>query len=60
MGGLFYLLTIVLTAYPMWQLCPKYRLPNWFALVVIIPFGAIELLWIFVYRDKIQIPGVDK
>ena len=60
MSGLFHLLTISLAAYPIWQLCPKYRLPNWFALFVIMPFGVIVLLWIFAFRDKVQIPGVDK
>lgn len=59
MNGGLYLLFAVLTVIPFWHLCPRYRLSSWLALISILPFGAIALLWTFVYRDRLTIPGID-
>ena len=59
MSWFWYLIFAVLTVIPLWQLCPRYRLPAWFALFSVVPVGAIALMWIFVYRDKIKLPGID-
>jgi len=59
MGFLIYLAMTAALIYPLYILCPKYRLPAWFALGAIVPLGVIALLWVFAYRDDLKIPGVD-
>ena len=56
----WYLIFAILFVVPLWQLVPKYRLPQWAALVAIVPFGIFVLLWVMAFRDKIKIPGIDK
>ncbi|MEM8980774.1 MAG: hypothetical protein AAGD04_14910 [Pseudomonadota bacterium] len=57
---IFWIVFTALTIVPLWMLCPKYRLPSWVSLVAIAPIGAIALLWVFVYREDLIIPGIDK
>ncbi len=54
-GGLFgALILAVLVVVPFWRLLPQFGLPNWLALVSIIPLGAVILLWIMAFRDKLN------
>jgi heme/copper-type cytochrome/quinol oxidase subunit 4 len=54
-GGLIgFLLIAVLVVVPFWRLLPQYRIPNWVALVAIIPLGAVILLWVMAFRDKLD------
>ena len=58
-GFLWWAVITALTAYPLWIMMPRFRLPNWAALLVIVPFGAIALLWVMAFRDRLRIPGLD-
>ncbi len=54
-GGLFgALILAVLVVVPFWRLLPQFGLPNWLALVSIIPLGAVILLWVMAFRDKLN------
>lgn len=54
-GGLLWLLIFaVLVVIPFWRLLPKFGIPNWVALVSIIPLGALILLWVMAFRDKLD------
>ena len=54
-GGLLWLLIFaVLVVIPFWRLLPKFGIPNWVALVSIIPLGALVLLWVMAFRDKLD------
>ncbi|PWE34130.1 hypothetical protein DDZ14_01910 [Maritimibacter sp. 55A14] len=53
-GGLVWLLIYaILVVVPFWRLLPKFGIPNWISLVAIIPLGALILLWIMAFRDKL-------
>ncbi|MDZ7709363.1 MAG: hypothetical protein U5K36_13960 [Roseovarius sp.] len=53
-GGVIFMLVIAaLVIIPFWKLLPKFNIPSWVALVAIIPFGAIVLLWVMAFRDKL-------
>lgn len=57
MGGgglLFMVIFAALTVVPFWRLLPKFGIPNWVALVAIIPLGALVLLWVMAFRDKLD------
>ena len=57
MGGgglLFVVIMAVLVVVPFWRLLPKFGIPGWVALVSIIPLGALILLWVMAFRDKID------
>ncbi|AGI67730.1 hypothetical protein OAN307_c20980 [Octadecabacter antarcticus 307] len=56
----WYIVFGVLFVVPLWQMVPNYRLPQWAALIALIPFGIFVLLWVMAFRDKITIPGIDK
>ncbi|MBI1217683.1 MAG: hypothetical protein GC186_03960 [Rhodobacteraceae bacterium] len=45
---------------PFWRLLPRYGLPNWVAIVAIIPLGALILLWVIAFKDKIDAAGGQK
>lgn len=60
MSFLWWILTSVVTVIPLWILAPNYRLPPFAALVALIPFGSIVLLYVFAFRDSLKIPGIDK
>jgi len=54
-GGFIVMLVIAaLVVIPFWRLLPKFGIPNWVALAAIIPLGAIVLLWIMAFRDKLS------
>ncbi|WP_306154934.1 hypothetical protein [Roseovarius sp. MMSF_3281] len=54
MGGLLFVIVMaVLLVIPFWRLLPKFGIPNWVALAAIIPLGALVLLWVMAFRDKI-------
>ncbi len=54
MGGLFFAIVMaVLLVIPFWRLLPQFGIPSWVALVSIIPLGALILLWVMAFRDKI-------
>ncbi|MCZ0811923.1 MAG: hypothetical protein ACQEVT_15200 [Pseudomonadota bacterium] len=52
-GMIFFLVMAVLVVIPFWRLLPKFGIPSWVALVAIIPLGALVLLWVMAFRDKI-------
>jgi len=54
-GGLLWLLVFAaLMVIPFWRLLPKYGIPNWVALVAVIPLGALVLLWVIAFKDKLD------
>ncbi|HKL04819.1 MAG TPA: hypothetical protein VJ929_03285 [Roseovarius sp.] len=56
MGGgglLFFIIMAILVVVPFWRLLPKFGISSWVALVSIIPLGALVLLWVMAFRDKI-------
>jgi len=54
MGGLIFAIIVgLLLVIPFWRLLPQFGIPNWVALVAFIPLGALVLLWIIAFRDKI-------
>jgi len=55
-----YIIFAVLFVVPLWHLVPKFNLPQWFALIAIVPFGVFVVLWVMAFRDKIKLPGIDK
>lgn len=57
MGGagiLWMLVFAALLVIPFWRLLPKYGIPNWVALVAVIPLGALILLWVIAFKDKLD------
>lgn len=51
-GGLvWYLIGAALVVIPFWRILPRYNIPEWVALVAVIPIGAIVLLWIIAFRE---------
>ena len=54
-GGLILMLILAtLVVIPFWRLLPKFGIPSWVSLVAIIPLGALVLLWIMAFRDKLD------
>jgi len=54
-GGFLWLLVFAaLMVIPFWRLLPKYGIPNWVALVAVIPLGALVLLWVIAFKDKLD------
>jgi len=54
-GGLVLLLVFAaLIVIPFWRLLPRFGIPNWVSLVAIIPLGALILLWVMAFRDKLD------
>ncbi|MGR3547326.1 MAG: hypothetical protein ACU0CB_10450 [Roseovarius sp.] len=53
-GVIFMLIFAALIVIPFWKLLPKFGMPNWVSLVAIIPLGALVLLWIMAFRDKLD------
>jgi hypothetical protein len=54
-GGLVLMLVFAaLVVIPFWRLLPKFGIPNWVSLVAIIPLGALILLWVMAFRDKLD------
>lgn len=54
-GGLIFMVIFAaLVVIPFWRLLPKFGIPNWVSLVAIIPLGALVLLWVMAFRDKLD------
>ena len=50
--GLIMLLAIlVFWIYPFWRLLPKFGYSKWLSLVVLIPIGAVVLIWILAFSE---------
>ena len=50
-GVLWYLVLAALVVVPFWKILPRHGLQPWFALLALIPIGAIILLWIVAFKD---------
>ena len=46
-----FLFLAVLLVVPFWRLLPHYGIPKGFALLAVLPVGAVILLWIMAFRD---------
>ncbi|MBZ0130924.1 MAG: hypothetical protein K8F59_17635 [Rhodobacteraceae bacterium] len=53
-GVLYLLVMAALMVIPFWRILPRYGIPNWVALVAIIPLGALILLWVVAFKDKLD------
>jgi heme/copper-type cytochrome/quinol oxidase subunit 4 len=55
-GGMWvgFLIVAVLLVVPFWRILPRNVIPNWVALVAIIPLGALVLLWVVAFKDMIE------
>jgi len=54
-GGFFWLLIMAaLLVIPFWRILPRFGIPNWVALVAVIPIGALILLWVVAFKDQID------
>ena len=55
-GGMWvgFLIVAVLLVVPFWRILPRNGIPNWVALVAIIPLGALVLLWVVAFKDMIE------
>jgi len=53
MGLIGFLVISILLIVPFWKLLPRFGIPSWVALAAIIPLGAIVLLWVMAFRDKL-------
>lgn len=46
-----FLFLAVLLVVPFWRLLPRHGIPKGFALLAVLPVGAVILLWIMAFRD---------
>jgi len=53
-GWLWMAAFAVLLVIPFWRILPKVGLPNWVALAAILPIGALILLWIVAFKDRVS------
>ena len=55
-GGMWvgFLIVAVFLVVPFWRILPRNGIPNWVALVAIIPLGALVLLWVVAFKDMIE------
>lgn len=53
-GVIFMLVLAALVVIPFWKLLPKFGISSWVSLVSIIPLGALILLWVMAFRDKLD------
>ncbi|NCO22058.1 MAG: hypothetical protein GW905_08680 [Rhodobacterales bacterium] len=51
-GVIWYLILAALVIVPFWRILPRYGISQWFALLALLPVGAIILLWIVAFRDN--------
>lgn len=52
-GGILWIaLWAVLIVVPFWKILPRHGITPWFALLAVLPVGAIILLWIVAFRDQ--------
>jgi len=53
-GLIGFLIYAVLVVVPFWRLLPNYGIPAIVALVALIPVGALILLWVMAFRDRVD------
>lgn len=55
-GGfsIWMLVFAALLVIPFWRILPRHGIPNWVALVAIIPVGALVLLWVVAFKDELE------
>lgn len=55
-GGLVtgFLFMAVLLVVPFWRLLPRFGIDKWYALLAILPVGALILLWVVAFRDAAE------
>ncbi|WP_296762017.1 hypothetical protein [Sediminimonas sp.] len=53
-GLIWFIVFAALIVIPFWRLLPKFGIPNWVALLSIIPLVALILLWVIAFKDKID------
>ena len=53
-GVLYLLVMAALLVIPFWRILPRHGIPNWVALAAIIPLGALILLWVVAFKDKLD------
>ena len=53
-GLVWMLLFAALLVVPFWRILPRQGIPSWVALFAIIPLGALVLLWIVAFKDKLS------
>ncbi|PZX17641.1 hypothetical protein LX81_01366 [Palleronia aestuarii] len=51
-----FLFLAVLLVVPFWRILPRYAIPAPFALLAILPVGALILLWVVAFRDSFEAP----
>jgi hypothetical protein len=59
-GWIFMLIAAVVIVVPFWRLLPRFGIPNWVALVAVIPLAAVVLLWVMAFSDKLIGKGEPK
>ncbi len=52
-GGMVtgFLFLAVILVVPFWRILPRFDIPAPFALLAILPMGAVILLWVIAFRD---------
>lgn len=51
---LWFAIYAALVVVPFWRLLPQFGLSSWISLLAILPVGALILLWIVAFRDKLD------
>jgi hypothetical protein len=51
-GALWMLIFAALIVIPFWRLLPDYGLPRWVAVLAVLPFVALILLWVMAFRPR--------
>uniref|UniRef100_UPI0040481A90 hypothetical protein n=1 Tax=Yoonia sp. TaxID=2212373 RepID=UPI0040481A90 len=57
-GGLIWLLVMAaFLVIPFWKILPRQGIPSWVAVFAVIPIGAVILLWVVAFKDKLDTMG---
>ena len=49
-----FLFLAVLLVVPFYRLLPRYGFPAWFAVLAVLPVGAVILLWVIAFKDAAE------
>lgn len=49
-----FLFLAVLLVVPFWRILPRYGIPKGFALLAVLPMGAVILLWVVAFKDATE------
>ena len=52
MSLIWWLIVAAMVVVPFWVILPRHGIPNYVALLAVIPVGAIILLWIVAFKDR--------